>query len=217
MITRRTLFMNETTEKLERALHKMVGTGMLAAVVVVVYLLTMGLYIGPFNITFALVPIVVGAALYGWQSGLGLGFVFGAMVLVTGGANAFIPVNAPGAIITCIAKGALAGLAAGVIYNALKRKSRWAAAICAAAAAPIVNTGVLLLGCAVFFMDTINEWAAGAGVESAGVYMVTVFVGLNFLVELGVNLLLSSVIVRIIDIAKNSVSKGLHEQGGDDK
>jgi len=36
--------------------------------------------------------------------------------------------------------------------------------------------------------------------------MVTVFVGVNFLVELGANLLLSSVIVRIVDIVKNKLA-----------
>ena len=88
--------------------------------------------------------------------------------------------------------GAAAGLVPGLIYSALEKKNRWAATICAAAAAPIVNTGIFLLGCLAFFMGTINEWAAGAGIENAGVYMVTVFVGVNFLVELGANLLLSS-------------------------
>lgn len=187
-------------------IHKMVGTGVLTAVVIVVYLLTMGISVGPFNITFALIPIVVGAALYGWATGGWLGLVFGAMVLFTGGANAFLVINVPGTIITVLVKGAAAGLVPGLIYSALKKKNRWAATICAAAAAPIVNTGIFLLGCLAFFMGTINEWAAGAGIENAGVYMVTVFVGVNFLVELGANLLLSSVIVRIVDIVKNKLA-----------
>ena len=180
-------------------IHKMVGTGVLTAVVIVVYLLTMGISVGPFNITFALIPIVVGAALYGWATGGWLGLVFGAMVLFTGGANAFLVINVPGTIITVLVKGAAAGLVPGLIYSALEK-------ICAAAAAPIVNTGIFLLGCLAFFMGTINEWAAGAGIENAGVYMVTVFVGVNFLVELGANLLLSSVIVRIVDIVKNKLT-----------
>ena len=187
-------------------IHKMVGTGVLTAVVIVVYLLTMGISVGPFNITFALIPIVVGAALYGWATGGWLGLVFGAMVLFTGGANAFLVINVPGTIITVLVKGAAAGLVPGLIYSALENKNRWAATICAAAAAPIVNTGIFLLGCLAFFMGTINEWAAGAGIENAGVYMVTVFVGVNFLVELGANLLLSSVIVRIVDIVKNKLA-----------
>lgn len=187
-------------------IHKMVGTGVLTAVVIVVYLLTMGISVGPFNITFALIPIVVGAALYGWATGGWLGLVFGAMVLFTGGANAFLVINVPGTIITVLVKGAAAGLVPGLIYSALEKKNRWATTICAAAAAPIVNTGIFLLGCLAFFMGTINEWAAGAGIENAGVYMVTVFVGVNFLVELGANLLLSSVIVRIVDIVKNKLA-----------
>ena len=90
-------------------IHKMVGTGVLTAVVIVVYLLTMGISVGPFNITFALIPIVVGAALYGWATGGWLGLVFGAMVLFTGGANAFLVINVPGTIITVLVKGAAAG------------------------------------------------------------------------------------------------------------
>lgn len=187
-------------------IHKLVGIGLLTALVAVVYFLTMGITVGPFNITFALIPIVVGAALYGWAAGGWLGLVFGAMVLFTGGANAFLVINVPGTIITVLVKGAAAGLVPGLIYKALESKNRWAATICAAAAAPIVNTGIFLLGCLAFFMGTISEWAAGAGVENAGVYMVTAFVGVNFLVELGANLLLSSVIVRIVDIVKNKLS-----------
>ena len=187
-------------------IHKMVGTAVLTAVVVVVYLLTMGLMIGPFNITFALIPIVVGAALYGWQAGGWLGLVFGAMVLFTGGANAFLVINVPGTIITVLAKGAAAGVISGLIYNALEKKNRWAATICAAVAAPVANTGIFLLGCLAFFMDTLVEWAAGFGFENVTVYIFTGLVGVNFLVELGANLLLSSIIVRIIDIVKNKLA-----------
>lgn len=186
-------------------IHKLVGTALLTALVAVVYFLTMGITVGPFNITFALIPIVVGAALYGWQAGGWLGLVFGAMVLLTGGANTFLVVNVPGTIITVLVKGAAAGLVPGLIYGALEKKNRWAATICAAAAAPIVNTGIFLLGCFAFFMDTIDVWAAGAGIDNAVTYMMTAFVGVNFLVELGSNLLLSSVIVRIVDIVKNKL------------
>lgn len=187
-------------------IHKLVGTALLTALVAVVYFLTMGITVGPFNITFALIPIVVGAALYGWQAGGWLGLVFGAMVLLTGGANAFLVVNVPGTIITVLVKGAAAGLVPGLIYGALEKKNRWVATICAAAAAPIVNTGIFLLGCFAFFMDTISVWAAGAGIDNAVTYMMTAFVGVNFLVELGSNLLLSSVIVRIVDIVKNKLT-----------
>ena len=187
-------------------IHKLVGAGLLTAVVIVVYLLTMGLYIGPFNITFALIPIVVGAALYGWTTGAWLGLVFGIMVLVTGGANAFLVINAPGTIATVLLKGVLAGAASGLAYKAFEKKNRWAATIFAAVVTPIVNTGIFLLGCLAFFMPLINEWASAFEYETAGAYMIFGLTGINFLVVFGTNLLLSSVIVRVLDIVKKPSS-----------
>lgn len=187
--------MNEKTQKL-------VGMALLTALVVIIYLLTMGLFLGPFNITFALIPIVVGAAMYGIIPGTWLGLVFGGMVLATGGGNAFLAINAFGTVLTVLLKGAAAGAAAGAVYKLLVKKNKWVATICAAIAAPIANTGVFMLGCLVFFMPTLSEWGAGAGFASAGEYLVFGMVGLNFLVELGTNLVLSSVIVRLLDIIK---------------
>ena len=186
--------------------QKIVGTGILTAIVVVLQLVASTIRLGPFSITLCLAPIVVGAALYGWSAGTWLGLGFGAMVLFTGGGNAFLVINAPGTIATVLVKGAASGAVSGLIYKAFEKKNRWVATIFAAAAAPIVNTGIFLLGCLLFFMGTISEWAAGAGFENAGVYMISAFVGVNFLVELGTNLVLSSAIVRILDVVKKPAS-----------
>ncbi|MBQ8902819.1 MAG: ECF transporter S component, partial [Oscillospiraceae bacterium] len=132
------------------------------------------------------------------QAGAWLGFVFGVVVLFTD-AGAFLAVNVPGTIITCILKGTLAGAAAGIVYDIISSRNRLVGVIAAGIASPVVNTGVFLLGCMLFFMDTIKEWAAGAGFENAGAYMVTAFVGLNFVVEMVINLALSSAIVAIIE------------------
>ena len=185
---------------------KVVVLGLLTAIVIVLQALAISIRFGVFNITLVLVPIVVGAALYGWKAGAWLGTVFGVVVLLTD-AGAFLAINVPGTIVTCVLKGALAGLVAGVIFKALENKNKWAAVICAGVAAPVVNTGVFLLGCCVFFLDTISQWAAGAGFESVGTYMIVGFVGINFLVELGINLVLSSAIVRIVDIGKKKMLK----------
>ena len=185
---------------------KVVVLGLLTAIVIVLQALAISIRFGVFNITLVLVPIVVGAALYGWKAGAWLGTVFGVVVLLTD-AGAFLAINVPGTIVTCVLKGALAGLVAGVIFKALENKNKWAAVICAGVAAPVVNTGVFLLGCCVFFLDTISQWAAGAGFESVGTYMIVGFVGINFLVELGINLVLSSAIIRIVDIGKKKMLK----------
>lgn len=181
----------------------LVGIGLLTAVVVVLQALAIGIRFGLFNITLVLVPIIVGVALYGYVAGIWLGAVFGLVVLFTD-AGVFMAINIPGTIITCILKGVLAGFLAGLAYKALEKKNALAAVIVAGVVAPVVNTGVFLLGCRLFFYNTIKEWAAGAGFANAGLYMLTAFVGLNFLVELAINLILSTVIVRIIQIGKRS-------------
>ncbi len=179
----------------------LVGTGILTAIVAVLQALSVGIKFGPFSVTFVLIPIVVGAALYGYKSGAWLGFVFGAVVLFTDAA-AFMAINVPGTIITCLSKGILAGLGAGLVYKLLEGKNRTAAVIAAAVVCPIINTGVFLLGCSVFFMNTISQWAEGAGFASAGAYLIFGMVGLNFVVESVTNILLSSVIVKILNVVK---------------
>ena len=175
--------------------------GVLTAIVIVLQALAIGIRFGTFSITLVLVPIVVGAALYGWKAGAWLGLVFGAVVLMTDAA-AFLAVSVPGTVVTCLLKGILAGIAAAAVYRLLENKNRWAAILAAAVVCPVVNTGVFLLGCVVFFYDTVSEWAAGAGFANVGVYLIVGFVGLNFLVETAINLCLSTVIVRVLSVVK---------------
>ena len=51
-------------------------------------------------------------------------------------------------------------------------------------------------------MDTVNGWAAASGYENVGAYMILSLVGINFLIELGVDLVCSPVILRLINIRK---------------
>ncbi len=180
---------------------KIVGIGLLTAIVIVLQMIALGMRFGMFSITFVLVPIVVGAALYGYKAGAWLGFVFGVVVVLTD-AGAFLAVNVIGTVITCLVKGAAAGLVAGLVYQLLSKKNEMVAVAVAAVVTPVVNTGIFLLGCVIFFMDTINGWAEGAGFDNVGVYMIVGLVGINFLIELGINLVLNPAIVRIIRIGK---------------
>lgn len=183
--------MNQKTKQL-------VGVGIFTAIVVVLQLLGGAIRFGTFSISLVLVPIVVGAAVYGWISGAWLGFVFGVTVLLTGDAALFLAVSPLGTVLTVLLKGTLCGLAAGLVYHALSAKNRWVAIILSALICPVVNTGVFLLGCLVFFMDTINGWAAAAGFENAGAFMIIGLVGINFLLEVAVNTVLAPVISRLI-------------------
>lgn len=186
---------------------KIVGIGLLTAIVVVLQALAVGIRFGIFNITLVLIPIIVGAALYGEIAGLWLGAVFGLVVLFTD-AGAFLAVNIPGTIITVMVKGMLAGFLAAVVYKALEKRNDLLGVIVAGIVAPVTNTGVFLLGCLVFFYSTIQGWAEAAGFSSAGAYLIFGMVGLNFLVELGINLVLSTVIVRIVGLGKKTILAG---------
>ena len=183
--------------------YKLVGTALLTAIVVVLQIVGGAIKVGTFSISLVLMPIVVGAALFGIWSGAWLGLVFGVMVMATGDAALFLAVNVPGTIITVLAKGILAGLAAGAVYKLLEKKNKYVATLLASIASPVVNTGVFLIGCAVFFMDTIKSWAGDAPVFK---YMIVGLVGFNFILELAINLVLNPVIVRIVDIGKKSFS-----------
>ena len=181
----------------------LVGIALFTAIVVVLQLLGSFIRFGPFSISLTLIPIVVGAAVYGAKSGLWLGFVFGVAVLLSGDAAAFLPVNPVGTVLTVLVKGAAAGLCAGLAYKALEKKNRYLAVIAAAFVCPVLNTGIFLLGCLCFFMETIAVWAENLGFGSAvGTYMIVSLVGGNFLFELAVNLIFSPLIVRIIRIGK---------------
>ncbi len=178
------------------------GLGLMTAIVIVLQLVGGAIRFGTFSISLVLLPIVVGAALYGAGAGAWLGFVFGAAVLLSGDAAAFLAVNAPGAVILCLAKGTLAGLCAGLVYKLAEKKSKILGTALAAVTAPVVNTGIFLLGCWAFFLDTVKGWAAAAGVENVGMYMLVGFVGINFVIELAVNVLLCPVVVRVVDAGK---------------
>lgn len=180
--------------------RKLTGLAILTALVVILQFLPVK---GPFFlITLTLVPIVIGSALYGAFAGAWLGFIFGVTVLLSGDAAAFLTINIPGTIATVLVKGTLAGLAAGLVYKLASKVNRYFGVICAALVAPVVNTGIFLLGCRLFFMDTVNGWAAASGYENVGAYMILSLVGINFLIELGVDLVCSPVILRLINIRK---------------
>ncbi|MBQ2798037.1 MAG: ECF transporter S component [Ruminiclostridium sp.] len=194
--------MSNTNTQKKMNVSTIVGMGLLTAIVVVLQLVSMALRFGMFSITLTLVPIVVGAALYNWKAGAWLGLVFGAAVLITGDAAAFLQINAIGTIITVLVKGAMAGLVAGLVYHLVSKKNQIAGVIAAAIAAPLVNTGIFLLGSAVFFLDTITMWAGDTNVF---VYMLVGLVGFNFFIELGINILLNPTILQIIRIGKKKL------------
>lgn len=183
--------------------QKIVGIGLFTAIIVTLQLLAASIKFGPFSITLVLAPIVIGAALYGIGAGAWLGLAFGVSVLISGDAAAFMTINPAGTVVTVLLKGMLAGLVAGLIYKALESKNKTVAVILAGIACPIVNTGIFLAGCYLFF----QEWLVSVFGTTGFATVITGLVSVNFAVELGINMVLASVIVRVIDIGKKQLKK----------
>jgi len=188
---------------LNTKIKNMVGVALFTAIVVVLQFLGGGIKVGSmFSISLVLLPIVVGAAVYGWKAGGWLGLAFGVAVLLSGDAGSFLAVDVLGTITVVLLKGAFCGLAAGLIYKLFEKKSRLVAVFAAAILCPVVNTGVFLLGCWIFFLDTVTAWGAALGFENAAAYMFLGLAGTNFLIEVAVNIILAPVIVRLINMGK---------------
>ena len=151
------------------------------------------------SISLTLVPVVLGAALLGPRAGAWLGAVSGAVFFLTADAAFWLNLSVFGTILTVMVKGTLAGLAAGLLYRLLEKRNMFLALLAAAAVCPIVNTGIFLLGCLIFFFDAVVEMAYADG-SSVFSFLIVVFVGLNFVFELLLNLLLTPALQRIIAV-----------------
>lgn len=188
----------------KQMVEKITVGGILTSIVIILQLMGSFIKFGTFSVSLVLMPIIVGAAMCGPVVSSWLGFVFGMVVLLSGDAAPFLAISAPGTIIAVLLKGTLCGLAAGIVYELLKKVNIYLAVIVAAIVCPVTNTGIFLLGCRVFFFDAVKAWGVSAGFENVAKYMLVGFVGFNFLFELATNLILCPVIVRIMNAIKGN-------------
>lgn len=190
-----------------KKVNKMVGVSLLIAVIVVLQMIgtLLPIKIGPVAISLVLIPIVIGAAVYGPGAGAVLGGAFGIVATVCcingmdAGGHTVFQASPLLCILVVMSKGILCGTAAGWVYCLLRKRSTYLAMLTAAIACPVVNTGVFLLGMNLFFMDVLQVWAGGSNVAG---YLLTGIVLINFLPELLLNVVLSPVSQRIIHIVK---------------
>ncbi len=185
------------------SIRKMTYLALLTAIVLVFQTLGAFIHLGPFQASLVLIPIVIGAALFGVGAGGWLGFVFSMHVLLSGEAATFMAIDFWATVIVVLAKGILCGMVAGLVFKLLKNCNRYVAVLISAIACPIVNTGVFLLGCKIFFMESISAWASAEGV-TATAYMFLVLVGGNFIFEFVLNLIFVPVILRLLNLRKNN-------------
>ena len=116
-------------------------------------------------------------------------------------------------IAICLVKGSFAGLVPALLYKWLSKykykNSAPIAAIAASVSAPIVNTGIFAIGSLIIKDDVIN--AMTMAYESAGAappdmsnfvaYLFLTLIGVNFIIEFVINVVLSPAIHKITEIA----------------
>ena len=187
--------------------QRMVGLAIFTAIIIVLQLVSTFIKFGPFSITLAMIPIVVGAAVYG----AGVGRLSGRRIQRCGSHLLRYGSRSPAAsvvwnanpflcIVVCMAKGIAAGPRGRYWFTASSLpKSVLGGTVAAAVLSPIVNTGIFYLGLALFFRPVLLSWTG----ETDVLYNIIVgLLGVNFLVELGVNVVLSPIVVRILKAVK---------------
>lgn len=180
--------------------------GVLTAIIIVLQIFGSYFRIGTISLSFVLVPIVIGGILTGVIGGTILGFIFGVITLVMGivGADQFTFILFSDhpflTILTCVIKGSAAGFMSGFVYKLLKDKNLTLSTFAASAVAPIVNTGLFIVG-AFCMADTLNSNFVAE--NSNVVYFIFIgCAGINFLIELAINLVLAPSVCKIIKAVK---------------
>ena len=185
---------------------KLVTTALLTAVIVVLQTVASGIRIGPFTPTLSLIPIIIGALLYGPMVGGFLGAVFGVIVIIgvlTGRepmSTMMMQTNPVMTVVLCLLKGAAAGFVPGVVYKLLKDKNDLVATALAAILAPVSNTGIFSIGLITVFMPIAEQFAAQLGFPNVAKFLFVGIIGTNFLFELAVNVVLVPVVKRILKV-----------------
>ena len=191
------------------SISRMTGLSLFTAIIVVLTLFCTFVKFGPVSITLALAPIIIGAAIYGAGAGAFLGLVFSAVVLLTGIFGwdggfmlSLMAISPLGLFVTVLVKGTAAGYIAGLTYRLIAKKSESRAVVAAGIVCPVVNTGIFVLCMFAFFLETLEGMAAANG-QNMLVFIVLGLAGINFVIELLVNIALSSGITYIIRSQKN--------------
>lgn len=164
------------------------------------------------NVNLTLIPIVLGALLLGVRGGFILGAISGLMTFAFGvtGVDAFtnflFTQHPLLTFLTCTVKIIAAGVIGGFVYSFFKDKNKYVATFMASAVVPVVNTLVFILG-ALTMYDSMSVLASGNGV---GViyFLIIICAGVNFLIELAINLVVAPAIYSVVKVLDKNVFNG---------
>ena len=180
---------------------KITGAALLLAIEIV--LQTIGNYIslGPISINLSLIPIALGAILYGPFIGALLGLMNGVVVLFAPSTQAIFMAYAPlGTVLTCLLKCTIAGFVAGLVLRLIEKKNVLVATVIASLLVPIINTGLFAVGAFTIMIKAIENLNGGNANLMRFVFLT--MIGWNFIFEFSATAILSTTLARIINIIK---------------
>ncbi|MBQ9728222.1 MAG: ECF transporter S component [Clostridia bacterium] len=183
-------------------------TGLAVLLALVIVLQTVGgtIAIGAVQLNFTLIPIVLGAILYGAIAGGILGFACGLVVLiqVIMGAVPFYALIWSGdpvvTTLTCLLKTTVAGVVAGWLYSLISKKNEYVAVFTTAGIVPVVNTTLFILGC-LGMTDSVYALASGEQ-QNVLVFILVGLVTFNFFIEFAINLLVAPALQRLLKVVE---------------
>jgi uncharacterized membrane protein len=188
--------MQNTRKTIQNDTYRLTFLAILTAIVFVLQFFVK-IPLGQFTISVSLAAIVLGAVIFGFGGGAWLGGVSAVAILINGDAALFYGFDFWLTIVVVMLKGVICGLAAAGVYKLLKKFNTYVAVVAAAITAPIVNTGIFYLGSILFFADDIQAMAGG---QNVALFVLVAFIGLNFVVELVLNVILAPVIFRLLKL-----------------
>ena len=189
-------------------IKRMTGIAIFAGLVIALQLFSNYVSFGPVSITLALIPIVVGAIIYGPFAGFILGCVCGFIVFVGPVTiQLFWPYGILITLLVCVFKTGIAGAVSGLIYKYLNKQNNKVAVILASIIVPIVNTGLFAIAAYVLYYDLLTN-LMGDTSKNVVAYLLFTFIGYNFIIEFLVNSVLSPTILRLTKVARENFSLG---------
>lgn len=193
----------DTMKKNVFSTKQLTGIAVLVALVIVLQSIST---VVPFvvQLNLALIPIVLGALLFGAGAGALIGFACGVVVLIqvmTVPSTFYTLIWTYDPVVTtltCLVKTTVAGFVAGLLYQALQRKNKLLAVFVAAAVVPVINTSLFVVGC-LFMVNSVYQMAGGQNVLT---FILVGLVTWNFFFELLANLLIAPALYRVITIVE---------------
>ena len=192
---------------------RITGLAVLLALVIVLQAVGGSVAIGAVTLNFTLIPIVLGAVLYGAVAGAILGFACGVVVWiqVIMGLSPFYTIiwtHTPVvASLTCVVKTVVAGYVCGVVYRWFSKKNGYVALFVASGIVPVINTALFIVGC-LLMGGSITAFQVLIGDTSVNI-LVFIMVGLvtfNFFIELALNIVAAPALRTVLAVVTGKLS-----------